>query len=501
LVKKQEPALADDFSYLETLIPRLLSEWNVPGAAVAVVKGSESGGARVVFARGFGEREAGRPGAVDEHTLFAIGSLTKAFTAAAVGLLVREGRLGWDAPVIEILPGFQLFDPLATREITVRDLLCHRSGLGTWAGDWIWYGSRYTVAEVVRRARHVEPAFRLGAGYGYSNLAYIAAGQVIESAAGVGFEAFIRERFFQPLGMERSTFSIQDLPGMGNVAIPHQVFEGLLQGLPYRIEANCAAPGGIVASAWDVAQWLGCLINRGKAGATTILSEETLDTLWTPHNLQSVPAQTRRLNPLRHFAAYGLGWSLSDNRGRLVVSHTGGIDGMQALTLLLPEEQAGMAILTNRIPHYLSAVLSQTFIDRLAGAPENDWNAVFRELDSKEADRLAEARRKQTETRAAGTRPSLQLSAYAGAYHNPAIGDLTVREADGGLALILDGYPGLRGLLEHWHYDTFLCRWSDPCFGECLAPFQLDATGAVESFRVQVDPFIDPLSYRFTRAR
>lgn len=482
------------FSLLDDLIPALQEDYRVPGVGITLVKDDQT-----VYARGFGVLEQGRPEPVDADSLFGIGSCTKAFTAAAVGLLVQEGKLGWDDPVTKYLPGFQLYDPVATREIAVRDLLCHRVGFQTFSGDFMGYGSRYTDEEALERIRHIRPAFRLRTGYGYANLMYLAAGLVIKAVTGSDWHDFIRQRLLEPLGMTRTFTNADQLTGVDNIAQPHQMNNNQLETLPYVQFYNGAAAGSLISSPRDMAAWLRFQLNAGRVGETRLVDEAVIEETRTPHVLIPISPEIKKMVPRQHFQAYGLGWNLGDYGGRLVASHGGGVDGMQSFTAFLPEERLGFTILTNFIPHLLNAALFRAILDQVMGFRDRDWRAAFLEMHRKEQAQAAEKRQKLDEARPKDTHPSLPLAAYAGTYSNPLYGTLTVTADESRLSIQLGAHPQAHGTLEHWHTDTFFVRWSYSTLEESFVPFTIGLDGTVESLKVKVAEFVDPLEYEFIR--
>lgn len=485
--------LSDLLSHLDETVHSMRSAWDVPGAGVSIVKEDT-----LVYASGFGHRDIDRLDPVDEHSLFAIGSLTKAFTATAIGLLVQEGRLGWDDSVTRYLPGFQLSDPIATRQITVRDLLCHRSGLGTFQGDLMGYGTSYTRQQLLERVRHIPLAFPLRAGYGYANLMYVAAGEIIPVVSGLTWEEFVQQRLLEPLDMRRTLVRTGNVLGMENVAQPHQVYDGRLVRVPYLADTYGPA-GTLVSSVTDLATWLRFQLNNGRVGGDQLVDEAMLEETRTPHTLMPIPRELRRLIPRRHFAAYGLGWRLSDYAGRLVVEHTGGCDGMLSLAAFLPEEQFAVAILTNRLPNSMFIALFRHILDVALGFHDRDWQAEFLELDRVEREKAAAQKKALEESRLLGTRPGLPLEAYTGNYRNDIYGPVEVSLEDGQLTLHLLAHAGVSGALEHWHLDTFFTRWSSPSLEESFVTFHIGVDGKVASLRLKVADFVDPLEYVFEK--
>ncbi|MCZ7552009.1 MAG: hypothetical protein B6D39_07425 [Anaerolineae bacterium UTCFX2] len=479
---------------LDETVRSMQAAWGVPGLGVAIVNGDQ-----IVYARGFGERAHGKTGSVDAHTIFAIGSCTKAFTATAIGMLVQEGKLAWDDPANQYLPDFQLFDPAATREISVRDLLCHRSGLATFSGDFMGYGSSYTREEVLWRVRFIPPAFHLRGGFGYSNLMFLAAGQIILRLSGLNWEDFVRTRLIEPLGMKRTTTGVDELAGMDNVAQPHALAGNKLIQVPYvKLDAH-AASGGINSSAHDMALWLRFQLANGQWDKSQFVDPAILEETRLPHTLIPIDADARRLIPRRHFSAYGLGWGLSDYGGRLVVSHTGGVDGMQSLAAFLPEERLGLVILTNQLPSSLSSALFYHILDAALDLPRTDWQTEFLAQDRKKAEATADARRKLEASRQAGAPPSLPLASYLGEYTDPIYGKLSVAMQNNQFVLQPEGHPNLKGTLEHWHANTFLCTWSSPTYEQSFVHFSIGMDGKASSLRFKVAEFIDPLEYVFKR--
>jgi CubicO group peptidase (beta-lactamase class C family) len=471
---------------LDDYIEKVRTDWNVVGIAVAVVKDDS-----LVYAKGFGLRELGKPERVDEHTLFAIGSNSKAFTAAGIGILVDEGRMSWDDRVVEHLPWFQLYDPYVTREITVRDLLSHRSGLGR-RGDANWYATDFSREEVVRRIRHLEPNSSFRSRAGYQNTMFLAAGLVTDAVTGVTWDEFIKSRIFQPLGMSRSNTSTLDLASDDNVASPHQPFDGTVKVIPYRNLDNVAPAGSINSSVWEMTHWLRAMLGEGEFAGERLLSDSVVREVHTPNIIYPMGPQTRKLFPSMHFSTYGLGWGLRDYQGRLVAGHTGGIDGMLSQVTLVPEEELGVVVLTNTSNRGSFNAITWYIVDSYLGVPTRDWNALFLQLNQEAEKAAAEQQRKREEGRVKATSPSLPLSEYVGTYDNDMYGTMTVSEEDG--KLVCRRHTAFVGDLEHWHYDTFVAKWRDLSMSAGPGTeftFTLGSNGKVTGVTVQgVDEFM-----------
>jgi CubicO group peptidase (beta-lactamase class C family) len=477
---------------VEGIVQTAMRTWNIPGLALVVVKDDQ-----VLHAQGYGFREMGKPDRVDEHTLFAIGSNTKAFTATAIGLLVQEGKLAWNDPVTKYLPAFRLNDSHATQLITIRDLLCHRSGLGTWAGDVLLLSS-YSTEEVVRRLQYIPPEYSFRAGYGYSNLMFITAGLVISTVSGMSWDDYIRQRIFDPLGMTDSVTNPCYFGDYANIAAPHEDVKGNLQTVTYRADAHVGAAGSICASVSDLALWLRLQLNQGSIDGKQIVDPALIAETHTPHTPIRLTATEKQLFPSRHFAAYGLGWFLSDIHGRFVVWHTGGVDGMLSSTALLPEEKIGIAVLTNKLPNDAFVVVSHFLLETLLGITPRDWIQAYLDVDKEGQEKAAQAKKHRDESRAKDTRSSLALEKYAGAYESAILGEATIRVEGSGLHIQLQAHESISGTLEHWHYETFLCQWDDPVLGESLVPFISNGQGEIAEFRVKIrEDWIDPLEHTF----
>jgi CubicO group peptidase (beta-lactamase class C family) len=469
-----------DLRALDAYIAQARADWQVPGLAVAIVKDGQ-----VVFAKGYGTRHRFEGGAADEHTLFAIASNTKAFTSAAIAMLVDEGKLRWDTRVTDILPWFQTRDPYVTREMRVRDLLSHRSGFGTFSGDLLWYGTTYSAEEVVRRLRHLEPATGFREGYRYNNLMFITAGEVIRAVSGLSWDVFVRTRILEPLGMSATVTSVAQLAGKANVATPHGEKADTIRPFPWEPWDAMGSAGAIVSSAHDMARWLTLQLGRGEVNGQRLFSEAASRVMWTPHIASPVSATSEQRWPSTHFVGYGLGWSLRDYLGRKLVMHGGAYDGMYSQVLLVPEERLGIVILTNAMTDVQSA-LAWRIADAYLGAPPKDWSRDY--LDRAGPTTAEERWAEWERTRAAGTVPSLALDAYAGTYGGALYGDATVALEQGALVLRLLPAPDLVGDLTHWHRDVFRVHWRRefPWFGDGLVQFVLNANGDVDQVTIDV---------------
>ena len=456
-------------------------EWNLPGMAVAVVRNDS-----VIMMRGYGVRTIGMPAPVDGGTLFAIASLSKAFTAASLGILVDRGRLTFDTKVSDLLPHFQLFDPFATREMMVRDLLAHRSGLPTFGGDLIWYGTGYSREEVLRRIRHVKPRFSFRAGYGYQNVMVLAAGEIIPALTGRSWDEFVRDSIFVPLGMTESTTSVKALQGLPDVASPHVMHNDTVITVPYRNVDNVGPAAAVNSSVRDLSRWMMMWLRDDNTKGPVLLSSRTKNQIWTAHTPLAVSPAAQRMMPSRHFSAAGLGWFMNDYRGRKVLTHGGAMDGMISQITLVPEERLGIVVLTNATESPASPVASW-ILDQFLGGGERDWSGEALGRRAERDARAKESRIRMEDARARGTNPSLALAAYAGTYRSAMYGDVAVRVENGSLVARFLPTASYVADLTHWHYDTFRCLMRDPTLPQQgFATFCLDEAGRPAELKIDI---------------
>ncbi|HMT06911.1 MAG TPA: serine hydrolase [Pyrinomonadaceae bacterium] len=393
---------------------------------------------------------------VDENTVFAIASNSKAFTTAALGILVDEKKLNWDDKVSKYLPDFQMYDPWVTSELTIRDLVTHRVGLDTFSGDLLWYETTYSPDEILKRTRFLKPVSSFRTRFGYQNLMFIAAGKVVEKASGKSWCGFVTERILTPLGMSRTTCSVNSLPD--NAAWPHNESGGKLRVLHRGNVDGSYSAAALNSSAVDLSKWVRTQLNKGKFEGKTIFSEQQS---WQMHQQwlaqQVGPNNAPGIQP-RHFSGVGMGWFVYDYYGRKVINHSGGLDGMLSYTVLIPEENAGFVVLTNsESPTF--AIMMNKIRDVLVGAPFRDYNAeaIKRVADGKQED--DEAKAKVDAARVPNTKPSLKLADYAGKYSDKMYGDVMIAEEKGKLVMRFLPSPNFVADLEHWHYDTFVIKW------------------------------------------
>ncbi|MGI9040396.1 MAG: serine hydrolase [Gemmatimonadales bacterium] len=459
----------------DAYVSRSMAEWKMPGLAIAVVRNDS-----VVLLKGYGVKRLGAGEPVDERTVFAIGSSSKAFTALGVAMLVDEGKVRWEDPATKYLPGFQLFDPYATRELTVRDLLTHRSGLSR--GDLVWYALDIPRDSILHHVRYLKPTWSLRSHFGYQNLMYLAAGQLTGRLTGKSWDEIMRDRIFRPLGMSSSNTSVNRLDRLPNVAAPHEEVEDTVRAVPYHNIDNVGPAGSINSNVSDMAQWVRFQLARGKVGGKPLLSAGAFDETHTPQTIVPLEGAWKLMMQDAHFAAYGLGWFLHDYKGRKIVQHGGNIDGMSALVAMMPEEKTGLVILTNLGGNFLTYALMYRVFDAYLKQPPKDWSAeLLKGLEELEAQSKVEEKNREAQ-RVKGTSPTLAPQKYAGTYLDSMYGEATVRAERGKLVL---HYGSMTGDLEHWQHDTFRSQWRQRHQGKTFITFGLDANSKVKEMEVE----------------
>jgi CubicO group peptidase (beta-lactamase class C family) len=467
----------------DTFVRSILTEYKVPGVAIAVVKDG-----KILYAQGFGLRDVEAGLKVTPHTLFGIGSCSKAFTAATMGILVDEGKLDWGKPVRSYLPTFQLSDPLATEMLTPRDLLSHRTGLPRH--DKVWYKSTLSRTELYDRLRFLDFSRGIREVYQYNNLMFMTAGILVEAVTGMPWEEFARRRILDPLGMSETNFSVADSQKGSDFAKPYQEVEGKVELIPF-CDVDAIAPAGAInSSASDMARWLLLNLAKGRFGERRILSEAVLAQILTP---QVIVPEEWKYDEL-FYASYALAWRINSYRGHLLAAHGGSIDGFTALVSMLPKDDIGLVILNNLEGGPINYILAYNLYDRLLGLKPVDWNARTRSDLAKGREAADKAKRDREKERKPGTSPTHPLKDYAGDFDHPAYGRFTIRMAAGNL---LAEFHGLTYALSHFHYDTFDLK--NP-LAEIEAPltFLMDAQGDIGSLAVRLEPAVKDIV--FTRA-
>ena len=480
----------------DELVNHALAAFDVPGISLAVVKDG-----RVVIAKGYGVRKLGDPTPVDAKTLFGIASNSKAFTATALGILVDEGKVKWDAPVIDYVPWFQMSDPYVTREMTVRDLLVHRSGLGLGAGDLLWWpASTYTRKEIARRLRYLPLATSFRSTYAYDNVLYLVAGEVIEAVSGQSWEDFVQSRILAKVGMTGSNVRHSDAAKGGNIATPHAPVDGKVRVVAPFDSDNTNPAGGINSNADDMAKWMLVQLAEGRlADGSALIRPATARQLTEVVTPTPIGHAAPELAPIRPaFSGYGLGFGLRDYRGRKLVTHTGGLPGYFSRVAMLPSERLGISILTNQESTAAFDAIAHQVMDAYLGAEKIDWVAAYQAMARRPQQAVAAFNKAAAAGRDTASKPSLPLERYAGKYADAWYGGMTITAAAGAMTIRFDHTPLLSGTLEHWQHDTFVAKWTDrELRADAFVTFTLTPQGKIDTVKMSaVSPDTD-FSYDF----
>jgi len=464
-------------------VTKLISDWKVPGLAISIVKDG-----KIIFAEGFGYRDVKQNLKVTPHTLFAIGSCTKAFTATAMGMLVDEGKVEWDKPVRDYLPTFKLQDVVASERMTPRDLLTHRSGLPRH--ELVWYGSPASRKEIFDRLQYLEPSKDFRAVMQYQNMMFMTAGYLVGEVAGTGWEAFIQKRFFEPLEMRESNVSITDTPKAADFSLPYQEKNDKVEPIPFRNIDTIAPAGSINSNVLDMANWVLMNLNKGKFKDKQVISEAALAEIHSPQAVMPFPIQYDEIL----YSNYGMGWTIVPYRGHLLLEHGGGIDGFIAMVAFLPRDNMGAVILSNSGSTPLPSIVLYNIIDRMMGLSPIDWSKRIKDQMDKAKAEAEKAKKETDKDRKPDTKPSHPLEDYAGDYENPGYGTISIiKEGD----QLKAKFNSFELALNHYHYDTF------ELFNELYnqkqkLSFQTDAKGNIASLSIPFESTVKDIV--FTRA-
>ncbi len=476
-----------DVEELDKRFEETLDEFNLTGMAVGIIKDG-----KIALAKGYGLKEIGKEEEVNSETLFGIASLSKAFTTACIGMLVDEGQLDWNDKVIDHLPWFKLSDNYTTNEFRIVDLLSHRSIFNTFDGDLLWYGTNYSSEEIVKRFRLMpsKKSFRIG--YGYSNLMFMVAGEVIKEVTGKDWHQFVKERIFDPLEMEATNTSTSALNESSNFAMPH-----LKKEVQEILDYDAVGPAASINSnVDDLLKWLKFWLSKGKANEGELLSEESIDFI-----LQSQTALNGGKGDEidgRHFVNAACGWFLSDYAGRKIIAHGGGLPGFISRITFVPEDNLGIIVLTNDEGYVVTAVVNTILDTYLKGNNDVNQFEIVKEALDKREERKEKQKKDLYDSRVEGTNPSFDLEKYVGDYEDEMYGKAEITFENDELNIVLLPAKKLfTSKMLHWHYDTFKIEFNDPFLPEGLVTFSIDKDGKIENFKIDL-PNPDFHFYNFT---
>lgn len=455
----------------DKFVESTLKDWNVPGAGIAIVKDGE-----VILVKGYGYADVAKKRKADKKTLFAIGSSSKAFTAASVMQLVDEKKLDLNKSVISYLPNFKLYDDYATKNITPRDLLSHRSGLPRH--DLVWYGSKDSREGLYNRLRYLEPTAELRETWQYQNLMYMTAGYLVGQIEKESWEETVKRKIFMPLGMNATNFSVEDSKKVKNHALPYNEKEGQLEKIDFRNIDAIGPAGSINSNAEDMAKWLQLLLNEGKFDGKEILSAGSLKEMYKPQMVMPGDINYDEI----YYSSYGLAWMLTSYRGKLRVEHGGNIDGFTTSVCFMPRDGIGVVVMTNMNGTALNSAIRNDVIDRLLGGETKDWNGILLEKRRE----ILEASKVETETediiQRKGTRPSFDLKEYTGKYEHKGYGIIEIQEKDGNLVGLMNSEEVD---FEHYHFDIFKLG---AAVGELKIQFHMNTNADITELSAPLEP-------------
>lgn len=471
---------SEQLKHLDSYFQKSIDEWEIPGMAIAITTKDT-----IVFSKGYGYANIKNKQKVDANTLFAVASNSKAFTASALAKLVEEGKLKWNDKVVEYLPYYKMYNDYVTNNTTIEDLLCHRNGLITFSGDLLWYGTTKTPKEIIESQQYLKPKYDFRSTYGYSNISYLAAGEVIEKVSGKSWQEYVSFNFLKPLHMRRTLTSTSQLNSTSNIATPYYFEEGKNNVVEWVNWDNIAPAGALISSVNDFANWLQLNINEGKLADKTVFSEKSFQKMTTPHINHEVRKNGEKVN----FKGYGLGWSIQDYQGYKIVGHGGGYDGMISKSFFIPEKGIGVVILTNSL-NWLPGAIGNKIMDVLLtnNLDGKDWSSDYLgykkqqdEATSKKYEKIEEERGKQNSNH-------LDYSEYIGVYKDKMYGSVTVSVKNEMLHFTMDNTSIYYADLKHWNHNIFTFDFPKnlSSLPEGKLWFYLDKNGKVSKLNIDV---------------
>ncbi|WP_024610494.1 serine hydrolase [Pseudoalteromonas sp. TB64] len=469
-----------DTNKIDDVIKASMARFDVPGMAVAIVEND-----KVIFAKGFGVTNLDTNKKVNKDTLFGIASNTKAFTTAALAKLVDEGKLSWDDRVIDHLPEFRLYDSYVTREMRIRDLLSHRSGLGLGQGDlMIWPSTDKSVDEILAGLQYLKPASSFRSKYAYNNLMFVTAGEVVARVSGISWNDYIEKNILQPLHMDNSRAGFSRIPKSNkNWATGHIPMDGTLHPFFVNYLEDFRGAGAIASSVSDMSQWLRTQLAGGKMpSGEQLFSEKQQAQMWHPH-ITSMASKSAFESYHQQFRGYGLGWSIEDYHGFKKLGHGGGILGMVSQVTLLPEKKLGIVILSNQQAFgALSAVTHEVLEDALE-LEDKDW---VEDLAKSHFEGKQHAYANAKPEAPADYQPQLPNINYTGTLHDDWYGDVIIEQLDSKLHIDFTHTKRLKGTLEHYTGNTFIVKWDEKLLeADAFIRFEMSSKNRVNSAKMR----------------
>lgn len=475
---------------LDNHVNNALAAWQIPGAAVCIVKNG-----KVALMKGYGIKEINGADKVDENTLFMIGSNTKAFTATALAMLDAEKKISLDDKVTKWLPQFKLDNKAAGEQAIVRDLLCHRIGFQTFQGDFTYWTSNLTRAEVIEKMSRIKAPYPFRTKWGYTNAAFVAGGEIIPKAADMQWEDYLKEKIFNPLGMTSTLALSKDFDKSPNKCSAHTMAEGKLIKIPFCNIDNMAAAGSIGSSISDMSHWVMAQLNGGKYEGKQVIPSQAIAQTWFPHSILGNGGKQFNTG---HFSLYGLGWMLEEYCGKKVVSHTGGVNGFVTSVTLLPEEKLGIIVFTNTDQNSFYEALKWEIVDAYLGKPYRNYSKVYLGFYNGQQKEDMKQDKKMKDSVALHLAPALPLTNYCGNYTNDVYGNMSVVQEAGELKMKFSHHPNMYAKLESLGGNRFYATFSDPEFSKAVFPFTV-LNGKVTGVTVKVADFIEYNPYEFKK--
>jgi CubicO group peptidase (beta-lactamase class C family) len=477
---------------LDVYVNRALTDWEIPGVAVCIVKNG-----KVVMMKGYGVKDYDTKGKVDENTLFMIGSNSKAFTATALAMLDADKKLSLDENVTKWIPEFKLDNKAAGEQAIIRDLLCHRIGFRTFQGDFTYWTSNLTREEVIEKMSHIKATYPFRTTWGYTNAAFLTAGQIIPKATGMQWEDFVKAKIFDPLEMKNTLALSKDFPNASNKCSAYTKSEGKLVKIPFCMIDNLAPAGSIGSSVNDMSHWVMMQLDNGRYNGQQVIPSQAIAQTRVPH---SILGNGGAMFNESHFALYGLGWFLQEYCGRKIVAHTGGVDGFVTSVTLIPEEKLGIIVFTNTDQNSFYEALKWEIMDAYLGKPYRNYSNIY--LSSYRGQTNAELKKDQAlkDSVALHLKTELPTESYTGNYSNGVYGNMNVVLENGELKMKFSHHPDMYAKLESLGGNRFYATFTDPEFSKAVFPFHVE-DGKVKSVTVKVADFVEYNPYEFIRTK
>ncbi len=488
-LKAQQPAFIRDS--LDAYVNRELQRWNLPGAAVAIVKDGE-----IVVSKGYGVTDIVRKNPVDGNTLFMIASNTKLFTGTSMALLQEEGKISLNDPVVKYLPYFKMYNDTLTNMVTIEDILSHRLGFETFQGDFYNWANNVSREDIIRNISKNKPVYDFRDTWGYCNAGFVTAGEIVKAATDTSWEDFIQNRFFEPLDMKRSSVTYASIQSDKNACLPYTIFQNNLVKLNYDNLNNIAPCAAINSCTNDFSHWLLMQLNNGTYKNRQIVSENVLQETRLPRSI--VGDGHSRLFKTKHFDLYGLGIEINDYEGREIFTHTGGADGFVTAVCFIPEENLGIAVFTNSDANYFFLACMYQIIEAYFDLPYRNISATYygfysgsEKAKNSEIDAFYTAAENYT-------LPAADMKKFIGKYHNDVYGNMEIKTLNQKLVMYFEHHPQLTGILQATNDHTFVCTYDPISWGVKEIPFTIE-NGKVISATISVNDFIDFGTYEFTK--